>query len=179
MCHLILATILAVGVIRSQADDLSLCPDVQSEPLQGGEGRWYLIYKSFQGVNLGCLYADKVNSSLDAITFSITWQFEDGDSISDNTIIKKDADEKYYIYGANENGANNRIAKIAIKSDGDFRLMWICHDQGNGRTRGDAVVFSKTPEYSPDISEKFSNWLTEKGFQFEGFKKSRIDGCPA
>uniref|UniRef100_A0A646QE43 Venom protein n=1 Tax=Hemiscolopendra marginata TaxID=943146 RepID=A0A646QE43_9MYRI len=184
MCHLILATILAVGVIRSQADDISLCPDVQSEPLRGVDGRWFSIYRNHK-MTVNCDYADIVSLGHDKFSYNVTWQPNTVEPYNIASTIMKDADGKYYVFMIDEEGPY-KIEQIVMKVDGDFLFVWSCYvhakmyipEQNRYVAYEMTGVYSKTPRYSPDIIDKINTWLIKKGLQVQPLTETRFDGCP-
>uniref|UniRef100_A0A646QD50 Venom protein n=1 Tax=Hemiscolopendra marginata TaxID=943146 RepID=A0A646QD50_9MYRI len=184
MCHIILATILAVGVIGGQANDFFLCPDVQSEPLRGIDGRWFSIYRNYKD-HSACQYIDIVNLGHDTFAYNETWQEMNREHFTLNKTIIKEADGNYYAYFINKE-AFYRIDQKVMKVHGDFLFQWSCYVYENRtqpeRDRYVALVntdvYSKTPRYSHDIIDKISNWIMEKGLLVQPLTESRFDGCP-
>uniref|UniRef100_A0A646QF75 Venom protein n=1 Tax=Hemiscolopendra marginata TaxID=943146 RepID=A0A646QF75_9MYRI len=171
MSLLILATILAVGVVRIQAG----CPSIQSDSLTGVEGRWYKVYSNIEYPTVKCAYGD-ISKSGDTYTTNVNIKFDNGESMTVDSTIKKESDGKYYDEWENDDGITQHDITL-LKVDGDFLLSWICVDFGDGVIKENAAIHSRNKQTSNAIKEKFSNWLTSKGAQGGTFYESRTDGC--
>uniref|UniRef100_A0A646QF81 Venom protein n=1 Tax=Hemiscolopendra marginata TaxID=943146 RepID=A0A646QF81_9MYRI len=182
MSLLILATILALGVINIEASDVAsnqaICPDIQSDSVEGIEGRWFRVYSNMKYHNVKCAYGDIVNLGHDEFVSTVILDLVEGGSDNITSTIKKEADGKYYDFWVDEEGVLHRDLTM-MKLDGDFLLTWICIDLGNGRVGEHASIHSKTHKLSNAVVVKYDNWLKERGSQGGHFYETRLDECSA
>uniref|UniRef100_A0A646QEX9 Venom protein n=1 Tax=Hemiscolopendra marginata TaxID=943146 RepID=A0A646QEX9_9MYRI len=186
MFSIVLATILALSVVRIQVSDSTKvreeCSRIVTDSLEGLEGRWFIIYDGDRVAARDPLpiceffYFGKIENDIIHFVWGSTYngitsnrsytidRKEDG-RLSIRTIIRNEKDEI-------------KSWPIWLKIDDGFLLFWSCRDWGEGRFEEMEYILTKDTLRDQVDTEKFTSYLKEYGAKPRIFFERYHETCP-